>query len=78
MKTLSVDLSAVDKICCVVTPANEVAEVEAPRVEWAEKTDVSIPAEVKTDFSHQAIEDDTTGECGLFILKRVALAQASL
>ena len=32
--------------------------------------DVSTPEDVKTDFSHRATEDDTTGECGFFKLKK--------
>ena len=44
-------------------------EEEAPRVEGALKTDVSIPAEERIAFNHLAIVDGTTGVWGLDIDK---------
>jgi len=52
-----------------VTPDMAALDDEAPRVEWAENTDVSTPAERRTDFSHLAIDDDATALWGFTTAK---------
>ena len=47
-----------------VTPDMAAFEEEAPRVECAEKIDVSTPADRRMDFSHLAIVEDTTALWG--------------
>jgi len=66
----AVDQSAVISICCVVMPTIDAADVDAPRVECAVKTEVSIPEDDRTFFSQRAIVEDTTGECGLLMPRK--------
>ena len=53
----AVDQSAVISICCVVMPAIDAADVDAPQVECAVKTEVSIPEDDKTFLSQQENAD---------------------
>ena len=46
---------------CVDTPDALAAEAAAACTECAPKWVVSMPAEVRTDFNHLAIEADDTG-----------------
>ena len=56
-KVEAVDQSAVISICCVVMPAIDAADVDAPQVECAVKTEVSIPEDDKTFLSQQENAD---------------------
>ncbi|KAK4028526.1 hypothetical protein OUZ56_017935 [Daphnia magna] len=65
-KRLNVDAQlAVFNIESVGTPFSAAFEAEAPRVEWAEKIDVSTPASSRTFLSHCPIVEPFTSLCGL-------------
>ena len=49
----------------VVIPRFAAAEDDAPRTEWAVKTEVSMPAASSRDLSHLARVLDVTALCGL-------------
>jgi len=66
-------------ISVVETPAALALEVAAPRVEWAEKIEVSIPESAITLFSHLPMVHGFTGAYGFLTeMKRGLAAPACL
>ena len=67
------------RMSAVVTPAALALEVAAPRVQWAEKTEVSTPESAMTLFIHLAMVHGFTGAYSFLTeIKRGLVAPACL